>query len=91
MFVFLFFYKKFMLFYEYILVFKYLLCSIVIAFLLVMLSFFLVFQDMNAEKLSIYECGFNPFSDSRQKFEVRFFLIGILFVVFDLELTFLLP
>ena len=43
------------------------------------------------EKVTIYECGFTPFSDSRQKFEVRFFLVGILFILFDLELSFLFP
>ena len=80
-----------MLFTEYILVFKFFICSILIGLLLVCLSFFLVFQDMNSEKFSIYECGFNPFSDTRMKFEVKFYLVGILFIIFDLELTFLLP
>lgn len=45
----------------------------------------------DSEKVSIYECGFNPFSDSRQKFEVRFFLVGILFIIFDLEISFIFP
>ena len=45
----------------------------------------------DSEKVTIYECGFNPFSDSRQKFEVRFFLVGILFILFDLDLSFLFP
>jgi len=45
----------------------------------------------SAEKLSSYECGFNPYEDARLKFEVRFFLIGLLFIVFDLEIAFLLP
>jgi len=43
------------------------------------------------EKLSVYECGFNPFSDSRLEFDVKFVLIGILFIIFDLELSFLFP
>ena len=80
-----------MLFLEYILVFKFFFCSILMGVFLFCLSFFLVFQDMNSEKLSVYECGFNPFSDTRMKFEVKFYLIGILFIVFDLELSFLLP
>ncbi len=43
------------------------------------------------EKLSAYECGFNAFSDSRMKFDVRFYLVSILFIIFDLEVAFLFP
>lgn len=43
------------------------------------------------EKLSSYECGFNPFGDARNRFEVRFYLVGVLFLIFDLELSFLFP
>ncbi len=43
------------------------------------------------EKLSAYECGFNAFSDSRGRFEVRFYLVSILFIIFDLEVAFLFP
>lgn len=43
------------------------------------------------EKLSPYECGFKPFSDSRMKFNIRFYLIGILFIIFDVEIAFLFP
>lgn len=45
----------------------------------------------DSEKVTIYECGFAPFGDSRQKFEVRFFLVGILFIIFDLEISFIFP
>ncbi len=45
----------------------------------------------DAEKLSQYECGFEPFSDSRGKFDVRFYLVAILFIIFDLEVAFLFP
>src|ERR1700712_3018880 len=45
----------------------------------------------DAEKLSAYECGFNPFDDARMKFDVRFYLVAILFIVFDLEVAFLFP
>ncbi len=45
----------------------------------------------DSEKVTIYECGFDPFGDSRQKFEVRFFLVGILFIIFDLEISFIFP
>ena len=43
------------------------------------------------EKLSAYECGFEPFSDSRMEFDVRFYLVAILFIIFDLEIAFLFP
>jgi len=51
----------------------------------------LVYQKPNNEKLSAYECGFNPFGDARAKFEVRYYLVAILFIIFDLELLFLFP
>ena len=43
------------------------------------------------EKLSSYECGFEPFNDSRMQFDVRFYLVAILFIIFDLEIAFLFP
>ena len=45
----------------------------------------------DAEKLSAYECGFNAFEDARMKFDVRFYLVSILFIIFDLEVAFLFP
>ena len=45
----------------------------------------------DAEKLSPYECGFEPFEDSRMKFDVRYYLVAILFIIFDLEIAFLFP
>lgn len=62
-----------------------------IALCLFLLSYLVVPRTYEAEKLSIYECGFNPFSDTRGQFEVRFYLVAILFIVFDLEITFLFP
>jgi NADH-quinone oxidoreductase subunit A len=55
------------------------------------LSFILAKQKPDAEKLSAYECGFPPFSDARAKFDVRFYLVSILFIIFDLEIAFLFP
>jgi NADH-quinone oxidoreductase subunit A len=55
------------------------------------LSLLLAKQKPDAEKLSAYECGFNPFSDARRKFDVRFYLVSILFIIFDLEVAFLFP
>ena len=59
--------------------------------LLVGLGFVLGPRRPDAEKLSAYECGFEAFSDSRRKFDVRYYLVAILFIVFDLEIAFLFP
>ncbi|MEZ5994512.1 MAG: NADH-quinone oxidoreductase subunit A [Hyphomonadaceae bacterium] len=48
-------------------------------------------KDPDAEKVSAYECGFNAFDDARMKFDVRFYLVSILFIIFDLEVAFLFP
>lgn len=48
-------------------------------------------KNPNKEKLSQYECGFEPFDDSRMKFNVKFYFVGILFIIFDLEIAFLFP
>lgn len=58
---------------------------------LVLLSFLRGPRRPSAEKLSPYECGFEAFSDARLKFDVRFYLIAILFIIFDLEMAFLFP
>lgn len=76
---------------EYIYIFKYFLFSLMISCILFIISFFFVYQSMDKEKVSSYECGFNPFSDSRVKFEIRFYIVGILFIIFDLEIIFLFP
>jgi NADH-quinone oxidoreductase subunit A len=54
-------------------------------------SFLLAQQKPDSEKLSAYECGFEAFSDARAKFDVRFYLVAILFIIFDLEVAFLFP
>jgi NADH-quinone oxidoreductase subunit A len=48
-------------------------------------------QSPNSEKLSPYECGFEPFEDARMRFDVRYYLVAILFIIFDLEVAFLFP
>ena len=48
-------------------------------------------QKPNPEKLSAYECGFEPFDDTRRRFDVRFYLVTLLFIIFDLEVAFLFP
>lgn len=54
-------------------------------------SYFAVRQHPDAEKLSTYECGFEPFEDARSRFDVRFYLVALLFIIFDLEIAFLFP
>lgn len=56
-----------------------------------MLGYLLSTKKPNPEKLSSYECGFEPFDDSRSPFDVRFYLVAILFIIFDLETAFLVP
>lgn len=55
------------------------------------LSWLMASQRPDPEKLSAYECGFAPFEDARRRFDVRFYLVAILFIIFDLEIAFLFP
>nr|AFZ64072.1 NADH dehydrogenase subunit 3 [Phalansterium sp. PJK-2012] len=71
------------------------LIAIFVAFalslILYALSYLLITKKQDVEKNSAYECGFDPFEDARNKFDVRFYLVAILFIIFDLEITFLFP
>lgn len=67
------------------------ICIAVIATIILVASYFLGVQKPDAEKISLYECGFDSFDDARIKFNVRYFLVAILFVVFDLEAVLLFP
>ena len=57
----------------------------------IVVNFMLSPKQPDPEKLSAYECGFEPFEDSRMEFDVRFYLVAILFIIFDLEIAFLFP
>jgi NADH-quinone oxidoreductase subunit A len=63
----------------------------VIGVALIAIPFLIAPSDPDPEKLSAYECGFNAFGDARMKFDVRFYLVSILFIIFDLEVAFLFP
>jgi NADH-quinone oxidoreductase subunit A len=63
----------------------------VIGLALLVSAFIVAYKQPDPEKLSAYECGFNAFDDARMKFDVRFYLVAILFIIFDLEVTFLFP
>ena len=65
--------------------------AIAIGLALLVAPFIVAYQNPDPEKLSAYECGFNAFDDARMKFDVRFYLVAILFIIFDLEVTFLFP
>ena len=58
---------------------------------LMVAPFLIAYKSPDSEKLSAYECGFNAFDDARMKFDVRFYLVSILFIIFDLEVAFLFP
>ncbi|HWK47844.1 MAG TPA: NADH-quinone oxidoreductase subunit A [Stellaceae bacterium] len=65
--------------------------AVVVALAAVGMSFVAGKQHPDSEKLSPYECGFEPFDDARSRFDVRFYLVAILFIIFDLEVAFLFP
>ena len=58
---------------------------------LLVAPFLVAYKAPDAEKLSPYECGFPPFDDARMQFDVRFYLVSLLFIIFDLEVAFLFP
>lgn len=62
-----------------------------LATIILIASYVIAPQRPDAEKLSPYECGFDAFDDARNKFDVRFYLVAILFIIFDLEVAFLFP
>jgi NADH-quinone oxidoreductase subunit A len=76
---------------EYLPVVIFLVIAAVLSVLFIVLSTLFAPKKPDAEKLSAYECGFNAFDDARMKFDVRFYLVSILFIIFDLEVAFLFP
>jgi len=69
----------------------FLTASVLLSSVILVLSIVLSQHQDSKEKLTTYECGFNPFEDSRIEFDVKFYLIAILFVIFDLEIAYLFP
>jgi NADH:ubiquinone oxidoreductase subunit 3 (subunit A) len=63
--------------------------ALVISTIIFTLSYVGMIKQYDLEKISAYECGFDPFEDTRKRFDVRFYLVAILFIVFDLEVTYL--
>jgi NADH-quinone oxidoreductase subunit A len=65
--------------------------AMVVGLALIAAPFLVAYRNPDPEKLSAYECGFNSFDDARMKFDIRFYLVSILFIIFDLEVAFLFP
>jgi NADH-quinone oxidoreductase subunit A len=76
---------------EYFSILLFLVVAIILSLIIFGLSYLLSVQNPDTEKLSEYECGFDPYEDARHTFDVRFYLIAILFMIFDIEAMFLFP
>jgi NADH:ubiquinone oxidoreductase subunit 3 (subunit A) len=76
---------------EYVSIFIFLIIAIILSGIILGLSFLLAVQNPDTEKLSAYECGFDPYDDARHTFDVRFYLVAMLFIIFDIEAMFLFP
>ena len=76
---------------DYLSIIIFLALAMILSIGFIVLNFIFSPKNPDPEKLSAYECGFEPFSDSRMDFDVRFYLVAILFIIFDLEIAFLFP
>jgi len=79
------------LFYQYAIIFISFTFSCILGLIFFGLSSLIAVQNPDFEKMSAYECGFEPFEDARNKFDVRFYIIAILFIIFDIEVVYLFP
>ena len=76
---------------DYFPIILFLIIALGLSIAFIILNLILSPNNPDPEKLSVYECGFEPFEDSRMEFDVRFYLVAILFIIFDLEIAFLFP
>lgn len=76
---------------EYYFILVYIIIAAVLSGLILLLSYSLSTRSPDTQKLSTYECGFDPYEDARNAFDVRFYLVAILFIIFDIESVFLFP
>jgi NADH-quinone oxidoreductase subunit A len=79
------------IYFEFLPILIFLIIASILALVIATLSYLLAVQNPDTEKLSSYECGFEPYEDARNVFDVKFYLVGILFIIFDIETMFLLP
>ena len=78
-------------YFEFLPILFFLSIAIILALIITGLSYILAVQNPETEKLSSYECGFEPYEDARNIFDVKFYIVAILFIIFDIETMFLLP
>lgn len=76
---------------QYLIILICFLISFFLGLIIFGLSYFIAVQNPDSEKISAYECGFEPFEDARNKFDVRFYIVAILFIIFDIEVIYLFP
>ena len=76
---------------NYLTIIIFLIIALILSLGFLILNFAFSPKNPDPEKLSAYECGFEPFNDSRMEFDIRFYLVAILFIIFDLEIAFLFP
>ena len=76
---------------DYLPIILFLFIALGLSIFFIILNFTLSPKKPDPDKLSSYECGFEPFDDSRMEFDIRFYLVAILFIIFDLEIAFLFP
>ena len=76
---------------EYLPILVFLGIALSLGLVLLLAAALIAIRNPDPEKVSAYECGFNAFDDARMKFDVRFYLVSILFIIFDLEIAFLFP
>lgn len=76
---------------DYLPIIIFLAIAVGLAFVMIVIPFIIAARKPDREKLSTYECGFDPFGDARGKFDVRFYLVSLLFIIFDLEIAFIFP
>jgi NADH-quinone oxidoreductase subunit A len=79
------------LFLDYLPIAIFIAVALAIALILMTVPFVVAVQNPDPEKVSAYECGFNAFDDARMRFDCRYYLVAILFIIFDLEVAFLFP
>lgn len=76
---------------EFLGILLYFVIALALSLLLLVLPFIVGIRKADPEKVSAYECGFDPFDDARHQFDIQFYLVAILFIIFDLEVAFLFP
>ena len=79
------------LFLDYLPIAIFIAVALAIVLILMAVPFLIAVRNPDPEKVSAYECGFNAFDDARMKFDIRYYLVAILFIIFDLEVAFLFP